>query len=81
MSTMKATVDIPDELLARATAQAAMERTTLEAIVEEGLALRLRSTQPHGGPLKPLPLSSRTGGLRLGIDGSRNRSLLDAADL
>ena len=78
---MKATVDIPDELLARATAQADSERTTLAAIVEEGLVLRLRSARPQGAPLKPLPVSPRTGGLRPGIDGSRNRSMLDVADL
>jgi len=80
MSDMKATVEIPDELLARARAQAARERTTLAAVVEEGLVLRLRSTAPRGGGMNPLPVSPRSGGLRPGIDGSCNRSLLDAAD-
>jgi hypothetical protein len=77
---MKATVDIADELLARAAAEADRRSTTLAAIIEEGLALRLRSARPRGGPLKPLPVSSQSGGLRPGIDGSRNRSLLNAAD-
>ena len=77
---VKATVDIRDELLAQARAQAARERTTLAAVVEEGLVLRLRSTAPRGGAMNPLPVSPRRGGLRPGIDGSCNRSLLDAAD-
>ena len=80
MSEVKATVDIRDELLVRARAQAARERTTLAAVVEEGLVLRLRSTAPRGGAMNPLPVSPRRGGLRPGIDGSCNRSLLDAAD-
>ena len=77
---VKATVDIRDELLAQARLQAARERTTLAAVVEEGLDLRLRSTAPRGGAMNPLPVSPRRGGLRPGIDGSCNRSLLDAAD-
>ena len=80
MSEVKATVEIRDELLARTRAQAARERTTLAAVVEEELVLRLRSTAPHGGTMNPLPVSPRRGGLRPGIDGSCNRSLLDAAD-
>ncbi len=80
MTMVKATVDIRDELLAQARAQAARERTTLAAVVEEALILRLRSTAPRGGAMNPLPVSPRRGGLRPGIDGSRNRSLLDAAD-
>ena len=77
---VKATVDIRDELLAQARAQAARERTTLAAVVEEGLVLRLSSAAPRGGAMNPLPVSPRRGGLRSGIDGSCNRSLLDAAD-
>ena len=80
MIMVKATVDIRDELLAQARAQAARERTTLAAVVEEGLVLRLRSAAPRGGAMNPLPVSPRRGGLRSGIDGSCNRSLLDAAD-
>jgi hypothetical protein len=77
---VKATIDIRGELLAQARAQAARERTTLGAMVEEGLVLRLRSITPRGGDLNALPVSPRRGGLRPGIDGSRNRSLLDATD-
>ena len=77
---MKTTVDIRDELLAQARAQAARERTTLATMVEEGLILRLRSTPRRDGDLNPLPVSPRRGVLRPGIDGSCNRSLLDATD-
>ena len=77
---MKATIDIRGELLAQARAQAARERTTLAAMVEEGLLLRLRSMTRRAGDLNPLPVSPRRGGLRPGIDGSCNRSLLDATD-
>ena len=80
MIVVKATVDIRDELLDQARAQAARERTTLAAVVEEGLVLRLRSAAPRGWAMNPLPVSPRRGGLRPGIDGSCNRSLLDAAD-
>ena len=77
---MKTTVEIRDELLVQARTQAAREHTTLAALVEEGLVLRLRSTAPRGRAMNPLPVSPRRGGLQPGIDGSRNRSFLDAAD-
>lgn len=77
---VKATVDIRDELLVQARAQAARERTTLAAMVEEGLVLRLRSKARRGGALNPLPVSPRRGGLPPGINGPCNRSLLDATD-
>lgn len=74
---VKPTVDIRDELLVQARAQAARERTTLAAMVEEGVVLSVRSTPRRGGDLSPLPVSPRRGGLRPGIDGSCNRSLLE----
>ena len=78
---MKTTLNLQDELLARVKAVAALERTTLTRLVEEGLALRLRrKREPMAGALKELPLSRRKGGLREGIDGASNRSLMDAAD-
>lgn len=77
---MKTTLNLQDELMARVKALAALERTTLTRLVEEGLALRLRRGKtPMTGVLKELPLSRRHGGLREGIDGASNRSLLDAA--
>ena len=80
MIMVKATVDIRDELLVEARARAARERTTLAAMVEEGLVLRLRATLRRGGAVNRLPVSPRRGGFRPGINGSCNRSLLDATD-
>ncbi|MBX9631215.1 MAG: DUF2191 domain-containing protein [Burkholderiales bacterium] len=78
---MKTTLDISDELLARAKALAAKERTTLTRMIEEGLALRLRGKRSRPvSELKALPVSPRDGGLVRGIDGTTNRSMLDAAD-
>ncbi len=78
---MKTTLNLQNELMARVKAFAALEHTTLTRLVEEGLALRLRRRKtPTTGALKELPLSRRQGGLREGIDGASNRSLLDAAD-
>ena len=78
---MKTTLNLQDALLARVKAVAALERTTLTRLVEEGLALRLRRRKaPMTEALKDLPLSRCHGGLREGIDGTSNRSLLDAAD-
>jgi hypothetical protein len=78
---MKTTLDLHDDLLARAKAFAAQEHETLTKLVEEGLVLRLRrDKRPVPGRLKDLPLSSRRGGFVEGIDGTSNRSLRDAAD-
>jgi hypothetical protein len=78
---MKTTLDLRDDLLAQAKALAAKERTTLTKMIEEGLVLRLRRQRAlRTGVLKPLPVSNRRGGLRAGVDGTRNRSLFDAAD-
>jgi hypothetical protein len=77
---MKTTLDLRDDLLARAKALAAKERTSLTRIIEESLALRLRRQRTFRGKLGELPLSTRAGGLRRGIDGASNRSLFDAAD-
>jgi hypothetical protein len=43
---MKTTSDIDDELLVKAKALSARERTTLTALIEEGLRLRLRPPAP-----------------------------------
>jgi hypothetical protein len=78
---MKTTLDPRDDLVARANALAAKERTTLTKMVEEGLTLRLRRQRaPLVGALKDLPVSKRRGGLRNGVDGTSNRSLFDATD-
>ncbi|MFN0302744.1 MAG: DUF2191 domain-containing protein [Burkholderiales bacterium] len=78
---MKTTLDLRDDLIAQAKPVAAKERTTLTKMVEEGLAPRLRRQRASlVGRLKSLPVSTRRGGLRNGVDGTSNRSLFDAAD-
>lgn len=76
---MKTTLDLDDELLARAKAHAARERTTLTRLVEEGLGLRMRRRSRTESPAKPLPVFRGRGGLRPGIDAASNRSLFEAA--
>jgi hypothetical protein len=77
---MKTTLDLRDDLLAQAKAQAAKESITLTRMIEEGLALRLRRRRaPSSGKLKDLPVSGQRGGVRSGVDDTSNRSLLDAA--
>ena len=77
---MKTTLDLRDDLLAKAKELAARERTSLTKIIEQSLALRLRRQRAVRGKLKELPLSGHAGGLRAGIDATSNRSLFDAAD-
>ena len=77
---MKTTLDLRDDLVSKAKQQAAKEKISLTRMIEEGLTLRLRRGKTRRGPLKPLPVSRRKGGLRKGIDGSSNKSLFDAAD-
>ena len=78
---MKTTLNLPDDLIARAKARAAKERSTLTKMIEEGLVLRLRRGRSQSTrALNPLPVSRRGGGLRNGVDGTSNRSMLDAAD-
>ena len=79
---MKTTLDIQDDLLAEAKARAAHERSSLTALIEDGLRLRLRRPQ-RGTPANKaphLPVYRGKGGLLPGIDPTSNRSLFDAAD-
>jgi hypothetical protein len=79
---MKTTLDIDDDLLVKAKAQAARERSSVTALIEEGLRLRLRRRGSKGRAGKPASLAvyRGKGGLAQGIDSLSNRSLLDAAD-
>ena len=78
--TMKTTLNIDDNLLAEAKAQAVRERTTLTRLVEEGLNLRMRSrARVVRAGRSALPLLRGTGALRAGIDPTSNRSLFEAA--
>ena len=78
---MKTTLNLDDDLLARAKALAAIERKSLTRLIEEGLSLRLRKAgleRPGAQPV--IPVFGGGAGLRAGIDPSSNRSLLDACD-
>jgi hypothetical protein len=80
---VKTTLNLDDDLVARAKAAATRERSTLTRLIEEGLILRLKTQgrrRRATGSLPELPVSSRRGGLQPGIDGTSNRSMLDAAD-
>lgn len=79
---MKTTLNIDDRLLKKAKAKAALERTSVTRLIEEGLSLRLRKARPsqrRGAPAT-LPVYDGRGGLADGIDPSSNRALYDAAD-
>ena len=78
---MKTTLNLDDDLLARAKALAAIERKSLTRLIEEGLSLRLRKAGlERQGPKPVIPVFRGGAGLRAGIDPSSNRSLLDACD-
>ena len=78
---MKTTLDLNDDLLVQAKAQAALERCSLTRLIEDGLTLRLRkapSARPAQAPV--IPSFGGGGAIRPGIDPCSNRSLLDACD-
>jgi hypothetical protein len=79
---MKTTLDIDDELLVRAKALAARERSSVTALIEEGLRLRLRTraSRSRAAGQPALAVYRGRGGLAPGINPLSNRSLLDAAD-
>ena len=78
---MKTTLDINDSLLAHAKALAVQQRTSLTRLIEEGLQLRLRSSQPAARANKrKIPVFKGRGGLVAGLNPSSNKALLDAAD-
>ncbi|HWY72643.1 MAG TPA: DUF2191 domain-containing protein [Burkholderiaceae bacterium] len=77
---VRTTLNLRDDLVARAKALAAKECITLTKVIEEGLTLRLRPRKTSlAGVVKELPVSRRSGGVRSGVDGTSNRSLFDAA--
>jgi len=73
-------LDLNDDLLVRAKAQAALERTSLTRLIEDGLTLRLRKALPARPAQAPLIPVFAGGVIRPGIDPCSNRSLLDACD-
>lgn len=77
---MKTTLNLNDDLLARAKMQAARQRTTLTRLIEEGLHLRLREAgQPGKEPAEP-PVYHGKGGLAPHLNGLSNKALLNAAE-
>jgi predicted transcriptional regulator len=79
---MKTTLDLDDDLLARAKALAAREGRSLTALIEDGLRLRLRSRHANGHRVAEpkLAIYRGRGGLVAGVDPLSNRSLEEAAD-
>ena len=76
---MKTTLDINDSLLANAKALAAQQRTSLTRLIEEGLQLRLRSSNPAAKHRESnIPVFKGRGGLVAGIDARSNKAMLDA---
>lgn len=81
MFDMKTTLDIQDNLLATAKAAAAVQRTTLTRLIEEGLSMRLAAIKNKHSPRRvTLPVMTGKGGMRPDIDPTSNRSMLDAMD-
>jgi hypothetical protein len=78
---MKTTLNIKDNLLATAKAAAALQRTTLTRLIEEGLEMRLAAV-PEKKKMKPivLPIFDGKTGLAKGLKGNSNRELYDALD-
>ena len=77
---MKITLDLDDELLERAKALAAREGSSLTALIDDGLRLRLRrqGTEKVVGP--DIAVYEGCSGLVPGVDPLSNRSLEGAAD-
>jgi len=77
---MKITLDINDELLAKAEAVSTREKKSLVALIEEALRWRLRSNSKPAAPVRTaLPVFAGRGGLVEGVDPTSNRALLAAA--
>lgn len=77
---MRTTLNVSDTLIRRAKLQAAAEQTSLTALVEDGLRLRLRQRESKPARQVSLPIYKAGGGLREGIDARSNASLHAAAD-
>jgi len=79
---MKTTLNIQDTLLVEAKALAALQRTTLTRLIEEGLRMCLRAAErlsPQTGR-KPMPVFYGKGGLATDLSGLSTRELLDRLD-
>jgi hypothetical protein len=80
---VRTTLNLNNDLWAKAKAFAVREHLTLTRLIEEGLALRLRLAAKASESSRPLPLPVHhgRGGLTPAVaDARSNRQLLDAAD-
>ena len=80
---MRTTLNIDDELLVRAKSRAALERTTLTKIIEQGLALRLREPdrEEHNQEIQLPPPLHGMGGMNPKIKNPASyESILDFLD-
>lgn len=78
---VKTTLDLNDDLLAKAKAFSARERKSLTLLIEEGLRLRLRHKSGISQKTAAtLAIHRGKGGLVKGVNPLSNRSMLDAAD-
>lgn len=78
---MRTTLRIDDELARRAKSQAALEGTTLTALIEQALREALHKRElPSRAPID-LPTSGKGGdGVREGVDLANGRALRDLMD-
>jgi hypothetical protein len=78
---MKTTLNIQDQLLANAKSAAALQQTTLTRLIEEGLVMRLALNAKKTSERKlALPVMNGKGGMRLDINPTSNRAVLNAMD-
>lgn len=76
---MRTTIRIDDELLARAKARAAENRTSLNAVIEDALRASLNRQPERAKPGGRLP-TMKGRGLRPGVNLNSNAELLDLMD-
>jgi hypothetical protein len=78
---MRTTLNLNDQLLADAKALAALQRTSLTRLMEEGLQLRLRAQTVAAPPGQlRLPVFKGRGGLVEGVNPLSNQALFRALD-
>jgi len=77
----KTTLDLDDDILAKAKALAAREQKSLTLLIEEGLRLRLRKRSSAIAPRQTrVPVYRGKGGVVRGVDPTSNRSMLEAVE-
>ena len=76
---MRATVDLPDELLLRAKIRAVEQRTTLKALIEQGLraVLETPAADVGNGARRRVEFLTVDGGLAPGLDLSNREAMHD----